>query len=82
MQVPQAAPAYVLVDARGYSAGGGDIDEIVLLGESTTRSQSPFDPAIHTMEEVDVPWARREHSQGWRRIGGVGVILLTYIMPK
>ena len=43
------------VDARGYSAGGDDSDEIVLLGESTTRSQSPYDLAIHTMEEVDVP---------------------------
>ena len=37
------------------------------MGESTTRSQSPYDPAIHTMEEVDVT-----ASTGDNAVGGVG----------
>jgi hypothetical protein len=60
------------VDARGYSAGGDDSDEVVILGESTTRSQSPYDPAIHTMEEVDVPNSSPVHGEPDLR-GGVGV---------
>ena len=60
------------VDARGYSAGGDDSDEIVILGESTNRSQSPYDPAIHTMEEVDVSNSSPVHGEPALR-GGVGV---------
>ena len=37
------------------------------MGESTTRSQSPYDPAIHTMEEVDVTASRCDNA-----VGGVG----------
>jgi hypothetical protein len=57
------------VDARGYSAGGDDSDEIVILGESTNRSQSPYDPAIHTIEEVDVPNSSPVHGED--AVGGV-----------
>ena len=64
-------------DVRGYSAGGDDSDEVVILGESTTRSESPYDPAIHTMEETCrgaqlVPCARQACPRGWRRRGGMG----------
>jgi hypothetical protein len=51
------------MEAHGYSAGGDDSDEIVVLGESTTRSQSPYDPEIHTMEEVDVPTSSPVHGE-------------------
>ena len=42
------------------------------MGESTTRSQSPYDPAIHTMEEVDVPTSSLVHGEP-ALSGGVGV---------
>jgi hypothetical protein len=50
-------------------SAGDDSDEI--LGESTTRSQSPYDPAIHTMEEVDVPNSSPVHGEPGLG-GGVG----------
>ena len=59
-------------DARGYSAGGDDSDEVVILGESTTRSESPYDPAIHIMEEVEVPNSSPVHGEPALG-GGVGV---------
>ena len=45
------------VQATGY-AGGNDTDEIAILGESRARSDSPYDEAIHTMQEADVPSSR------------------------
>ena len=42
------------------------------MGESTTRSQSPYDPAIHIMEEVDVPNSSPVHGEPALG-GGVGV---------
>ena len=40
------------------------------MGESTTRSQSPYDPELHTMEEVEVPNSSPVH--GEPALGGVG----------
>ena len=59
-------------EAHGYSAGGDDSDEVVILGESTTRSESPYDPAIHTMEEVEMPNSSPVHGEP-ALSGGVGV---------
>ena len=42
------------VDARGYSAGGDDSDEVFLLGASTPRSRGTSDPAAPAREAVDV----------------------------
>ena len=42
------------------------------MGESTTRSQSPYDPELHTMEEVDVPNSSLVHGEP-ALSGGVGV---------
>jgi hypothetical protein len=60
------------MEAHGYSAGGDDSDEIAILGDSTNRSHSPYDPAIHTMEEVDVPNSSAVHGEPALG-GGVGV---------
>ena len=40
------------------------------MGESTTRSQSPYDQELHTMEEVEVPNSSPVH--GEPALGGVG----------
>ena len=40
-------------DAAGYSAGGGDhSDDIVILGESATRSQSPYDHDLDSVTDM------------------------------
>jgi hypothetical protein len=40
------------------SAGGDDTHEIEILGDSRARSQSPYDEAVHTMQEADVQSSR------------------------
>jgi hypothetical protein len=42
------------------------------MGESNTRSQSPYDPEIHIMEEVEVPTSSPVHGEPALG-GGVGV---------
>ena len=54
------------------SAGGHDHDEIAILGESGARSQSPYDAAVHTMPEDDVPSSRQGRGEPALG-GGVGV---------
>ena len=52
------------MDAHGYSASGDDSAEIVILGESTTRSQSPYDPEIHIIRwRKDVPTSFPVHGE-------------------
>jgi hypothetical protein len=59
------------VHATGYD-GGDDSDEIAILGKSRARSDSPYDEAIHTMQEADVPSSRPVRSEPALG-GGVGV---------
>jgi len=40
------------------SAGGDDHAEIAILGDSGARSERPYDDAVHTMQEADVPSSR------------------------
>ena len=40
------------------SAGGDDNDDIEIQGESRARSQRPYDAAVHTMQDADVPSSR------------------------
>jgi hypothetical protein len=67
-------PEHDDVDAHGYSAGGDDSDDIAILGEPTPRSHSPYDLAIHTMQEADVPSSSSPtvHSEP-ALAGGIGV---------
>ena len=57
------------VHATG-SAGGNDTTEIETMGASTARSERPYDEAVHTMQEADVPSSRTVRGEppprGWR----------------
>jgi hypothetical protein len=50
------------VDANGCACSS-DCHEIAILGESRARSDSPYDEAIHSMQEADVQRLRPVHSE-------------------
>ena len=54
------------------SAGGDDNDDIEIQGASRARSQSPYDAAVHTMQDDDVPSSRQVRGEPALG-GGVGV---------
>jgi hypothetical protein len=46
---------------RHTDAGGNEHDNIVIMGESRAQSDSPYDEAVHTMQEADVPNSCHAH---------------------